>query len=73
MLEDPSLEFLELFQVVNIVARGDIPRSMALLLRVVSKLLAMAKDTSGLRPIAVGRVFLQLISYSIVLQLWGPF
>jgi hypothetical protein len=33
----------------------------------------MAKDIGGIRPIVVGEVFLRLISYSIVLQLWGPF
>jgi hypothetical protein len=32
-----------------------------------SKLLAMAKDTTGLRPITVGEMFLQLINHSIVL------
>jgi len=38
-----------------------------------SRLLVMAKDTSGFRPIIVGQVFLQLISCSIVLQLQGSF
>jgi ABC-type amino acid transport system permease subunit len=33
----------------------------------VNKLLAMAKDTSGLHLIAVGDVFFQFISHSIVL------
>jgi hypothetical protein len=36
-------------------------------------LMAMAKDTGGIRPIVVGEVFLWLITCSIVLQLWGPF
>jgi hypothetical protein len=44
----------------------DIPRSMALVLEV-SKLLAMAKDIGGLRPITIGEVFLWFISHSIVL------
>jgi hypothetical protein len=38
-----------------------------------SKLWAMANDISDIRFIIVGEVFLQLISCSIVLQLWGPF
>jgi hypothetical protein len=32
ILEDPSLGFLELFQAIVVIARGDIPRSMALML-----------------------------------------
>jgi hypothetical protein len=47
---------------------GISPRSMALMLRA-SKLLAMVKDSSGLRPITVNEVFLRLITHSIVLQL----
>jgi hypothetical protein len=39
----------------------------------VSILLAMAKDTSGLRLIAVGEMFFRLINHSIILQLQGPF
>ncbi len=54
------------------VAHGDIPRSVALVLGA-SRLLAMAKDTSGFRPIAMGEVFPQLISHSIILQHWEPF
>jgi hypothetical protein len=38
-----------------------------------NKLLAMAKDIDGLRHIAIGEVFFQLICRSIVLQLWGLF
>jgi hypothetical protein len=45
---------------------------MALMLRV-NKLLAMAKDSGGLHIIIVGKVFLWLISHSIILQLWRPF
>ncbi len=33
-----------------------------------NKLLAMTKDIGGFHPIVVGKVFLQLISHSIVLQ-----
>jgi hypothetical protein len=43
---------------------------MALVLEA-SKLLAMAKDTRGLRFIVVGKVFFLFISCSIVLQLQG--
>jgi hypothetical protein len=57
ILENPSLGFLELFQIVAIVVHGDIPKSVALMLGV-SRLLAMAKDTNGLRLIAVSKVFL---------------
>jgi hypothetical protein len=39
----------------------------------VSRLLEMAKDTSGLRFIVVCKVFFQFISHSIVLQLQGLF
>jgi hypothetical protein len=66
ILEDPSSRFLELIQVAIIVARGDIPRSVALVMGV-NKLLAMAKDFGGFRPIARGEVFFVLISCSIVL------
>jgi len=71
ILEDPSSEFSKLFQVV-IIAHGDIPRLVALVLGV-TKLLAIAKDTGSFRPIAIGEMFFQLISHSIVLQLWGLF
>ncbi len=55
--KDPSLKFSELFQVdVVIVVYGDILRLMALVLGA-TKLLAMAKDTSGLRFITIGEVF----------------
>jgi hypothetical protein len=38
-----------------------------------NKLLAMAQDIGGLCPIIISKVFFQLISRSIILQLWGPF
>jgi hypothetical protein len=56
ILEDPSLGFSKLFQVATIVAHGVIFKSMALVLGV-KRLLAMAKDTGGLRPIAICKVF----------------
>jgi len=55
--KDLSSKFLKLFQAVVTIVRGDIPRSMALVLGV-SILLAMVKDTSGLCPIAIGEVFI---------------
>ncbi len=63
--KDPSLRFLELFKVVVAITRGDILRSVALVLGV-NRLLAMVKDISGLCPIIVGEVFFRLISHSIV-------
>jgi hypothetical protein len=63
--EDPSSRFSELFQATTIVAHGDIPRSMALMLRA-NRLLAMAKDIGGLHFIVIGEVFLQLISRFII-------
>jgi hypothetical protein len=42
MPEDPSLRFLVLFQAVVAIVHGDIPRSMALVLRV-NRLLTMAE------------------------------
>ncbi len=69
---DPSSRFLKLFQAVVVVARGDVFRSMAPVLGV-NILLAMVKDTGGIYPIAIGKVFLQLINCSIVLQFQGPF
>jgi hypothetical protein len=63
--EDPSLGFSKLFQTVVIV-HGVIFRLVALMLGV-SKLLTMAKDTSGLYPIVVGEVFLRFINCSIIL------
>jgi hypothetical protein len=70
--KDPSLGFLKLFQTPIVIIRGDIFRSMALMLGA-NRLLAMAKNTGGLHPIAIAEVFLRLISHSIVLQLRGPF
>jgi hypothetical protein len=52
---DPSLRFLELFQIV-VVVHGDIPRSMTLVLGV-NKLLAMTKDMNGLCFITICKVF----------------
>ncbi len=68
ILEDPSLRFSKLFQATAIIVRGDIPRSMALVLWA-NKLLAMAKDIGGFCPITTCEVFFQLINCSIVLQL----
>jgi hypothetical protein len=47
----PIIRVLKLFQTVVVIARGDILRSMALMLGV-SRLL-----TGGFRPIVVGEVF----------------
>jgi hypothetical protein len=66
----PIFRVSKLFQVV--VAHGDIPKLVALLLGV-STLLSMAKDTRSPCPIIVGKMCLQLISRSIVLQFRGPF
>jgi len=57
---------LELILVITTIARGGIFRLVALMLGA-GKLLVMAKDVKGLRPIAASKVFLQLISCSIVL------
>jgi len=64
ILEDPSSRFSKLFQTSIVVAHGDIPRSVALMLGA-SRLLAMAKDFKGLRLIVVGEVFFRLINRSI--------
>ncbi len=71
ILEDPSSGFLKLFQVI-IITHGDILKSVALMLGTI-KLLAMAKDTNGLRFIIVSKLFFRLINHSIVLQLQGSF
>ncbi len=55
--KNPSLKFLNLFQATIVVACGDIPRLVVLVLGV-NKLLAMAKDIGGLHPIVVSEVFL---------------
>ncbi len=64
--KDPSLRFLDLFQVATHVAHGDIPKLVALMLGI-SRLLAMAKNTNSLHSIVVGKVFIWLISRSIAL------
>lgn len=46
----PSLGFLELFQVIAIIACGDISKSLALMLGA-NILLAMTKNIKGFRPI----------------------
>jgi hypothetical protein len=66
--EGPSSWFSKLFQVDVVVAHGNIPRSMALLLGV-NIMLAMAKDIGGVCPIIVSKTFCQLIDCSIVLEL----
>jgi hypothetical protein len=48
--KDPSSRFSELFQVVVIVACGDIPKLVALALGA-NKLLTLAKDIGGFRLI----------------------
>jgi hypothetical protein len=72
ILLDSSLGFLELFQTTIVVVHVGIPRSVALVLRI-SKLLEMVKDTGGHGFITVGKVFLQFISHSIVIQLGRSF
>jgi hypothetical protein len=64
--------FLKLFQVVIVITHGDIFKLVTLVLGA-SRLLAMAKDTSGFCLIIVRKVFFQLINCSIILQLQGPF
>jgi hypothetical protein len=71
ILEDPSLRFLKLFQIVD-VAHGDILKLVALVLGA-CRLLSMAKDTRSPCPIVLSKVCFQLISRSIVLHFWGPF
>jgi hypothetical protein len=53
-----------------IIVHGDIFRLVALVLGA-NRLLAMAKDISGLHPIVIGEVFFQFINHSNVLQLHG--
>ncbi len=62
--KDPSIGFLELFQANAIIVHRDIFKSVSLVLGVIKLL---AKDICGLCLIAVGKVFLQLISCSIIL------
>ncbi len=66
--KDPSSRFLEFFQIAVVVICEDILKSITLVLGA-NRLLAMVKDIGGLHPIVVGKVFFQLISRSIVLQL----
>jgi hypothetical protein len=55
--KDLSLRFSKLFQIAPIVAHGNIPKLVALILGV-SRLLAMANDIGGLCLITVNKVFL---------------
>jgi hypothetical protein len=57
--KDPSSKFSELFQAFVTITCEDIFRSMALVLGA-SRLLAMAKDIGGLRPIIISEVFFYL-------------
>jgi hypothetical protein len=66
ILEDPSSGFSKIFQTVVVVAHGDIPRLVALVLGD-NILLAMAKDSGGFHPIIMGKMFFQPINRSIVL------
>jgi hypothetical protein len=60
LLEHPSSWFLKLFQAITIVVHRNVLRSMALVLGA-NILLTMAKDTGGFSPIAISKVFFQLI------------
>jgi hypothetical protein len=60
--------FHNYFQTIVVIARGNILRSMALMLGV-NILLALAKDFGGLCLITIGEMFYLFISCSIVLQL----
>jgi len=57
ILEDQSLGFSELFQVVVVATCGEILRSVALMLGA-SRLLVMAKDIGGLHFTTISEVFL---------------
>ncbi len=54
--KDPSSRFLEFFQAIIVVAHGNIPRSMALVLGA-NTVLTMAKDIGSFCPIAIGEAF----------------
>jgi hypothetical protein len=64
--KDLSSRFSRLFHAIIVVAYGDILRLMALML-VVNKLLVITKDIGGFCPIAISKMFFQLINRSIVL------
>ncbi len=70
--KDSSSRFLELFLIVVVLAHGDIPKLVALMLEA-TKLFAIANDTNGIRHITVGEMFFWLINHSIVLRLRRPF
>jgi hypothetical protein len=70
--KNPSLRFSKLFQVTIVNTCGDIPRLVALVLGV-SKLLAMAKDIGGLRPITMGRCFFDLLVAPLFYNFGGHF
>jgi len=55
--KDSSLKFSKLFQVIITIAHGDISKFMTLMLGP-NRLLAMAKDTTSLRPITICEMFL---------------
>jgi hypothetical protein len=65
--KDLSSRFSRLFHATIVVAYGDIPRLMALML-MANRLLAIAKDIGGFCPTAIGKIFFRLIKCSIILQ-----
>jgi hypothetical protein len=60
----PSSGILKLFQAIDVIARGDIPKLVALVLGA-NKLLAMAKDISGIRLIVIGEGFFNLLVFPL--------
>jgi hypothetical protein len=69
--KDPSLGFSELFQIV-VVVHGDIMKLVTLMLGA-SRLLAMAKDTSGLRPNVLSKIFFDLLIIPLSFNFEGHF
>jgi len=68
----PILRVFKIFQIVVAVIRGDILKSMALVLRA-NKLLAMTKDIGGFRLTIIGKVFLNLLIVPLSYSFGGRF
>ena len=67
ILLDNEITFDSLLSVCNTIASGDVPHTIIPLLSA-SKLIALPKTGSGVRPIAIGEVFRRLTAKTICQQ-----
>jgi hypothetical protein len=71
-LENSASEFAQLFQLCSHITQGDIPHWIAHVFGA-ARLLTLTKALGGVRPIVVGKILYQLMSYTLCLQFQNAF